>query len=272
MSVASELGARSHSLRYHLTQNDGPTLTAWTVDVSNPSHLATLRLLAERLAFSGIVEGLVHKLRNPMQSMMFAAQALMEDDPEKTNARQFLEVIRRGSDDSAQFIELLGEINGERSYSPGPVLVTDVVEWALACQHVSKVNIEGSVTSSLPQGLPAVSAHHGDLAIVLTLALNNAREALQGEGSRSIIVTASFSEKGQGVVVVVEDDGSGIASRDFDQPFEPFFTTKEGHLGLGLPVARKLLSAYGAKIRLKDNESGGTRCEIWIPKWSSAGT
>jgi signal transduction histidine kinase len=46
--------------------------------------------------------------------------------------------------------------------------------------------------------------------------------------------------------------------------FEPFFTTKPGGTGLGLAVARKLLSSGGALLHLESNP-GGTRAVITLP-------
>jgi C4-dicarboxylate-specific signal transduction histidine kinase len=244
------------------------TLTGWPIDTSDPTHLAVVRHVAERIAYGDIVRGLVHDLRQPMQSMMIAAQTLL-DDADQNTTRSLVDVIRRSSDQSATWIDLLGEVTGERSHSPGPVLIQDVVRWALSCQKVSRLKTDGPISSTFPPDIPAVAAHSRDLATVLTLALNNAKEAVGSHGRGTIDVSATFREKGQGVVISVEDGGSGLPRNDTESPFQPFYTTKstDNHLGLGLPAAKALLTTYQGKIRLKPGEQGGTRCEVWIPRW-----
>ena len=56
----------------------------------------------------------------------------------------------------------------------------------------------------------------------------------------------------------VEDDGPGFAA---DHPGEvrPFYTTRPGGLGLGLPLARKIVLLHGGELSLERRAAGGPR-------------
>ena len=56
------------------------------------------------------------------------------------------------------------------------------------------------------------------------------------------------------------DDGSGIDPADRERVFEPFFTATRasGGTGLGLPIARSLLAAFGGRLVLEPSERGAT--------------
>lgn len=96
--------------------------------------------------------------------------------------------------------------------------------------------------------------------IVETL-LENSRQA----GSTSAHI--SISSQDDSVVAVVSDDGPGVPSEDGQRIFEPFFTGRReaGGTGLGLPIARSLLSTFGGTIRLISNSGAGATFELRIP-------
>ena len=49
-------------------------------------------------------------------------------------------------------------------------------------------------------------------------------------------------------MIDVRDDGPGVAATDRARLFEPFFTTKRTGTGLGLAMARKLVSSHGGTL------------------------
>lgn len=63
---------------------------------------------------------------------------------------------------------------------------------------------------------------------------------------------------GPSVTIDIADDGPGIPVEDSGRIFEPFFTTRraDGGTGLGLPIARSLLRAYGGALELLPSAKG----------------
>ena len=66
------------------------------------------------------------------------------------------------------------------------------------------------------------------------------------------------------VLLQVEDDGPGLAP---DHPGEvrPFYTTRPGGLGLGLPLARKIVLLHGGELRLERRSPAGARVLVRLP-------
>jgi len=106
---------------------------------------------------------------------------------------------------------------------------------------------------------------------VLLNLLTNAFE--HAPGSETIEVTVSAS--GGQAVVTVRDHGPGIAEKDSRTMFEAY--TRLGHphrasgLGLGLYVAREIVTAHGGEIEVTSRVGQGTVMTVRLPLASQRG-
>jgi signal transduction histidine kinase len=69
------------------------------------------------------------------------------------------------------------------------------------------------------------------------------------------------------VLVLVEDNGKGIAAEHLAKIFDPFFTTKpvgQG-TGLGLAIAHQIVEQHGGLIRVASKPGVGTRFLVALP-------
>jgi signal transduction histidine kinase len=66
------------------------------------------------------------------------------------------------------------------------------------------------------------------------------------------------------VEILVEDNGPGLAA-DHPGDVRPFYTTRPGGLGLGLPLARKIVLLHGGVLRVENASEGGVRVTVSLP-------
>jgi signal transduction histidine kinase len=66
------------------------------------------------------------------------------------------------------------------------------------------------------------------------------------------------------VLVTVSDDGPGMSAQ-VRSNLRPFFTTKSGGLGLGLPLAYKIIRLHGGDLRLADRPPRGLAVRVRLP-------
>jgi signal transduction histidine kinase len=79
------------------------------------------------------------------------------------------------------------------------------------------------------------------------------------------------SRDAQWIVLLVDDDGPGIAADKRELLLEPFVrlegsrNRQTGGAGLGLAIVRNLIEAHGGQVRIADAPNGGARIHVKLP-------
>jgi signal transduction histidine kinase len=121
-----------------------------------------------------------------------------------------------------------------------------------------------TLVKDMDKTLPELQCYPGDLNQVWTNLIDNAIQAMNGQGTLTIR-TARESE--QMIRVEICDDGPGIPKDIIDRIFTPFFTTKpfgEG-TGLGLDLAWRIVVEKHAGNMSVQSKPGDTRFIVCLP-------
>jgi signal transduction histidine kinase len=86
-------------------------------------------------------------------------------------------------------------------------------------------------------------------------------------------VRISFSQSDDDeIVLTMLDEGPGIPQEQLDAVFRPFIRVdksrnrRTGGFGLGLTIARNIARSLGGEIRLSNNQGGGLKTELRLPR------
>lgn len=124
-----------------------------------------------------------------------------------------------------------------------------------------------TLTSTTNPGLPQVRADDKRLRQVLINLLSNAIKFTKSGGN----VTVSARQAAGNVVIVVTDNGIGIAAEDIPRAFERFgqvdgtLSRQYEGAGLGLPLSRTLMELHGGGLDLRSRLGEGTTVTMTIP-------
>jgi signal transduction histidine kinase len=124
----------------------------------------------------------------------------------------------------------------------------------------------GNVTFPLPEKDEAcrMRGDRRDFALALLAVLLNGAEAMAGKGG----TLASGTSLSAGTWnITVADEGPGISPGIMPRIFEEGFTTKPEPFrsGMGLPVARHIVSGMGGVLSVENRSSGGCLATIRVP-------
>jgi len=177
-------------------------------------------------------------------------QALAEqlDAPSFAKALNWLEatltiasLVQEVEQSTARISELVSAIKAYSYMDQAPLQEVDLhqgLENTLTILH-HKLKHGITVRREYDQTLPRICAYGSELNQVWTNLIDNAVDAMQGQGELTIWTSHDANE----VLVAITDTGSGIPAEIQPRIFEPFFTTKGvgAGSGLGLDIAHRII-------------------------------
>jgi PAS domain S-box-containing protein len=211
-----------------------------------------------------------HDLRNPINAILLSATILQEFAPEALGPRETrtVEVIRRSAEQMNTLLQDLVEVASLEGGRPaitrertevGPLLsgVTEMFA-ALAAEKGLALHCEPT------DGLPAVHADYGRVLQVFSNLVGNAVKFTRSGGT----VRLSCQPEGEGLRFAVADTGIGIAPEHVPYVFDRFWqarTLRRAGAGLGLAIARSIVTAHGGRIGVESRPGEGSTFWFTLP-------
>jgi signal transduction histidine kinase len=121
------------------------------------------------------------------------------------------------------------------------------------------------VSKSLPADLPQVQIDPESFATIAANIFINALIGLGSKGGEIKVVTRLKPKTTNRVEFIIFDSGKGIPLEQQSQLFTPFSSTDKGSLGLGLSVARKLVTLCNGDISIKSTPDTSTLVTVELP-------
>ena len=128
-----------------------------------------------------------------------------------------------------------------------------------------------TLVNDIGEGLPSVYADFEHVTWVINNLLSNALKYTKAGD----LITVSAKAVGDYMETTVKDTGDGIPPEYLDSIFEKFVQVK-GHeietrgTGLGLAVAKEIVTAHGGKISVESELDVGSTFRFTLPLASSA--
>jgi two-component system sensor histidine kinase PilS (NtrC family) len=219
----------------------------------------------QRLAAVGeMAAGIAHEIRNPLASMAGSIQILRDELPLTADQSQLMDIVLRESDRLNETIRsFLAFAKPQRTATADLDLRQIVSDAARLLANNNDVTDRHAIAVDVPNE-PVV--FRGDEAqirqIVWNLATNGLRAMPDGGELR---LGARREAAASEVVIVVSDEGVGIAPEDMDGIFQPFRGGFARGTGLGLSIVHRIATDYGGEVRVNSQKGKGTRVEVALP-------
>ncbi len=214
-----------------------------------------------------------HELRTPIALIKGYASTLRRSDVDwdKHIIQENLEIIEDEADRLTTLIEDLLTASKIQAEQEVDLNLADVrLDWVAtrAVERIGSQNTSHDIRLSFPDNFPAVHGDEARLRQVIDNLLTNAIK--YSPANTSITVGGRFNEKS--VSVFVRDQGAGIPEREQRRIFERFYriddhlTRRTQGTGLGLYLAKAIITAHGGTIHIKSQVGQGSTFYFTIPR------
>jgi PAS domain S-box-containing protein len=222
---------------------------------------------------SDFVSTVSHELRTPLTSIYGFAETLLRQDVMfgEEERQTFLRYVASESQRLTSIVDTLLNVarldTGDLQVDLAETDVRDVVGEVLDTVSATEVNGHRFVVD-LPEEPLAARADPEKLRQVCSILVENAVRYSPDGGT----VTVGAARRQDTVEVSVADEGIGIPQADQEQIFRKFYRGSDAELragaggtGLGLFIARGLVSAMGGRIWVSSQEGEGSRFAFELP-------
>ncbi len=218
-----------------------------------------------------LLANLVHELGRPLGALLSATQALAAGAVSDPDLRQELLAgmegeIRRTHRLLDDLTHLYDKAVGPLSLRRRPIPLSVWLPAALSPWREAAQEKGLAWETDIPADLPRVLIDPDRMAQAVGNIVSNAIKYTPEGGS--VAVTAGTTD--DAVWINVQDTGPGIAPEEQARIFMPFYRSAANSrfpqgMGLGLSIARDLVTAHGGHISLKSAPGHGSAFTLWIP-------
>ncbi|MDE2238038.1 MAG: hypothetical protein KGK30_09130, partial [Elusimicrobia bacterium] len=222
---------------------------------------------AERLATLGtLVASVAHEVGGPLTAILGICELRASDPPgSPQDYREDLQLIERSTQRCKAVLDSVRSFSRKRQIEPTS---NDFNALIKQCAMLKKYDWVGKIElcEDYAQGLPEITMIPTEFQQVVFNLLTNAQEAiLSAKDSGRIWIRTERA--GEGVRVLIEDDGPGIPPETLPHIFDAFFTTKPAGqgTGLGLSIVKQLVDHQGGTVSAGQRPGGGARFSVQLP-------
>jgi signal transduction histidine kinase len=205
---------------------------------------------------------IAHEVKQPLSGIIANADAgiswLDRTNPDLDKAKaSFSRIIHDGHRAGAT-IDAVRAVFRKDARNRTSLDVNELIGEALALVRDELQKHRVSVQDELNKQLPRVQGDRVQMQQVLLNLITNAIDLMATkQGARVLCLKSGVHDSG-GVMVSVEDTGTGVEPKDIDRIFNPLFTTKLHGMGMGLSICRLIIEAHNGRLWVKPNTPEGT--------------
>lgn len=201
------------------------------------------------------------EIKNPMVAINTFAQLL----PRKYDSMEFREafstVVQKEIDRINRVAETLFEFSRNPKFSLQRCNVNDTVRNILKSfeDELAAKSIALETKWGGDQAEAEIDPEYFSEAV--RNVLRNSIDALPAGGR----ITVSTTKENGHTEIRVSDSGAGVSEKDAPLVFQPFYSSRERGMGLGLPLARRILQGHHGELKLAANADGGSYFSLRLP-------
>ncbi len=221
---------------------------------------------AERAAaWRDIARQVSHEIKNPLTPIEISIYRLESSlPPEWTANTDFSESLRMIKEEIAAIRRITEAFSKFAKMPHAEFRSMDISRVVQASVELFSNDISGvTIEYSAAPNLPTVAIDEQQIRGVLHNLIKNAIEASDKNG-RVVVAISTQAVGDHSVRIDIRDHGCGMDDGTLKRIFDPYFTTKENGSGIGLFLAKRIITDHGGTINVSSEPGAGTTFSILL--------
>jgi signal transduction histidine kinase len=241
------------------------------IAIRNTHELERLRSGA-LAALGRMATQVAHELKNPLAGLRLYARHL-EQRLDRAGDGESADLARKISSTVDHLAGVVSEITAfgrPPELHRAPVALAALLDECLALGRARCSSEQIEVVRAYDEGCPAASLDARELRKAFLNLILNGLEALDGRGK--LTLSTQYSRDTETITVAIDDTGVGMSDDTLSRIFDLFFTTKADGTGLGMAIAKSVITLHGGELTVQSAPAIGTRVRVRLPARSPAAT
>lgn len=230
------------------------------------SSLSASKVKEEKEKINTLISDISHQTKTPIANLLLYSDLLSEEDL-NDSSKEKVDAIKAQSEKLKFLIDSLVKMsrleNGLMNFVPVVSSVDELLE-SITDSLSAKAAAKGITISYEPTELSIKCDPKWTYEAVFNIADNAVKYTNSGWVKMSAIEYEMF------VRIDIEDTGIGISEEDSAKVFSRFYRSREVSseegVGIGLCLAREIITGEGGYIRLESVPGEGSKFSVYIPK------
>ena len=199
---------------------------------------------------SEMLSGISHDLRTPLTRMKLQT-AFIKDQEQANKFTEDIDEMEKMLNEYLQFTSL-SYLDKDELFNLSD-LIEDIIK-----KYENK-NISKNISSRV---------YFNGRKSLIKRCINNLIDNSIKYGDK---VKIELSKKNNNLFIKIEDDGPGIAEKEYENVFKPFYkidkarSDSKSSVGLGLSIASDIIQSHGGNIKLEKSSLNGLSVNIFLP-------
>jgi PAS domain S-box-containing protein len=231
---------------------------------------AELGRVTRRLAMGEMAASIAHEIKQPLAAIAANGNAglrwLTRPTPDIESAQGVLKRIVSDTQHAGEVIDSIRLMFKNEGQAKTLQDVNELIRGALTLVRTEVENQRVSICTELSAELPQVPANEVQLRQVMVNLITNAVDAMSTVTNRArVLRIKTEGHKLDGVLITVEDTGTGIEPQNLDRVFDAFFTTKSHGMGMGLSISRSIVESHDGHLSVAPAQPHGSIFHVSLP-------
>jgi len=220
----------------------------------------------ERIEFwTKVASRLAHEVKNPLVPIKTFAQLLPQRYQEKEFREEFYQIVNKEVDRLNNIITQLTKFAESPQPQKKPVDIHNLLEKSVKSLTPKFDFKKTQVVKELAAEKVVTPGDDNLLFEAFTNIIDNAINSIKKNGTITISTSSNQAHPNSFIEIVFRDNGKGMTKDELKDVFTPFLSSSTSGMGLGLPIAQRIIKDHNGSLKIQSTPGKGTLVTVLLP-------